>query len=79
MLRRKGVKIKVVIDGMCCDKCAKRAENTLTAVHGVVSADVKFSKGYGILRCTEEPSEDEIKVALDGVGFTLTSVEKIEQ
>ena len=34
----------ITIDGMCCERCAKRAENALSAVSNVVSVDVKLKK-----------------------------------
>ncbi|MCD8205453.1 MAG: heavy-metal-associated domain-containing protein [Clostridia bacterium] len=78
MLRRKGVKFKIVIADMCCDKCAKRAEKALSAVKGVVSADVRYSAGFGVIRCFEAPSEEEIKSAVEEAGFSVTSIETME-
>ena len=64
----------VTIEGMCCERCAKRAENALGAVSGVVSADVKLKKKLAVIRSREEVSNEEITKAVESVGFTVASI-----
>ena len=64
----------VSIEGMCCERCAKRVENALSAVSGVVSADVKLKKKIAVIRSREEVSDDEINKAVTEVGFTVASI-----
>ena len=64
----------VNIEGMCCERCAKRVENALSAVSCVVSADVKLKKKLAIIRSREEVSDEEITKAVTGVGFTVASI-----
>lgn len=64
----------VNIEGMCCERCAKRVEDALSAVSGVVSADVKLKKKLAVVRSREEVSDEEIKTAVTGVGFTVASI-----
>lgn len=69
------MKTIVNIQGMCCEHCAKRVENALSAVHGVVSADVKLKKNLAVMRSREALSEDEITKAVADAGYSVTSIE----
>ncbi|MCD8373344.1 MAG: cation transporter [Clostridia bacterium] len=69
------MKTIVTIEGMCCEKCAKRAENALSLVKGVVNCDVKFKKNMAVIRSREPISEEEIRKAVTDTGFTVTGVE----
>ncbi|MCD8041364.1 MAG: heavy-metal-associated domain-containing protein [Clostridia bacterium] len=68
------MKTIITIEGMCCDKCAKRAENALSAVKGVVNCDVKFKKNAAVIRSREPVSEEEIKKVISDAGFTVTEI-----
>lgn len=65
----------VHIDGMCCEHCAKRVENSLSAVTGVVSADVKLKKKLAIIRSAEEISDEVITKTVTDAGYTVTGIE----
>lgn len=65
----------VYIDGMCCEHCSKRVENALSAVTGVVSADVKLKKKLAVVRSREEVSDEEIKRVVTEAGYSVTSIE----
>lgn len=62
------------IEGMCCERCAKRVENALGAVSGVVSADVKLKKNMAVIRSREEVDDEELKSAVTNAGFTVSSI-----
>ena len=64
----------VNIEGMCCERCAKRVEGVLSAVPRVVSADVKLKKKLAVIRSREEVSNEEITKAVTDVGFTVASI-----
>ena len=64
----------VNIEGMCCERCAKRVENVLSAVSGVVSADVKLKKKIAIIRSREEVSDEDLNKAVTDAGFTVSSI-----
>ncbi len=64
------------IEGMCCEHCAKRVENALSAVSGVVSADVKLKKKLAVIRSREEISEEEINALITDAGYKILSIEK---
>lgn len=65
----------VTIEGMCCEHCAKRVEDKLSAVSGVVSVDVKLKKKVAVIRSREEISDDEIKNQITEAGYTVVSIE----
>ena len=69
------MKTIVNVEGMCCEHCAKRVENALSAVHGVVSADVKLKKNIAVLRSRELLSEEEIKNVVTEAGYKVTAIE----
>ena len=69
------MKTIVNIEGMCCDHCAKRVENALSAVSGVVSADVKLKKNVAVIRSREEVSADEITKVVSDAGYTVKAIE----
>ena len=64
----------ITVEGMCCERCAKRVEDALSAVTGVVSADVKLKKNLAIVRSRNEISDGEIKSVIEGAGFKITQI-----
>lgn len=65
----------VYIDGMCCEHCAKRVENALSAIGGVVSADVKLKKNLAVVRSREEIADGDITRVITDAGYTVKSIE----
>ena len=65
----------VNIEGMCCERCAKRVENLLAAVPKVVSVDVKLKKKIAIIRSREEVDNEELYRAVENAGFKILSIE----
>ena len=63
------------IEGMCCEHCAKRVENALSAVSGVVSADGKLKKKTAVVRSREEIDEAEISKVISEAGYTVTAID----
>ena len=68
------MKTIITVEGMCCEHCAKRVENVLSAIAGVVSADVKLKKNIAVVRSREEISQDEIKSVIEGSGYKVTQI-----
>ena len=65
----------ISIEGMCCEHCANRVEKALSAVHNVVSCDVKLKKNCAVVRSREEVSDDEIKQVVEDAGYKVTGIE----
>ncbi len=71
-----GIMKKIVnIEGMCCDHCAARVEKALSAISGVVSADVKLKKNIAVIRSREDVPDDEIKRVVEDAGYKVTGIE----
>ena len=70
------MKTIVTIDGMCCEHCAKRVEEKLSAAKNVISVDVKFKKKIAVIRHREEVSAEEIKQIVTDAGYTFVSLEQ---
>lgn len=64
----------VSVDGMCCDHCAARVEKALSAISGVISADVKLKKKVAVVRSREQISDEEIKKVIEEAGYTVTAI-----
>ncbi|MDE7163770.1 MAG: heavy metal translocating P-type ATPase [Clostridia bacterium] len=64
----------ITVEGMCCDHCAARVEKALSAVSGVVSADVKLKKNLAVVRSREEISDEEIKKVIEDAGYKVTDI-----
>lgn len=69
------MKTIVNIDGMCCEHCAKRVQDKLSAVKNAVSVDVKLKKKIAVIRSREQLSEEEIKSLVTDAGYTVLSIE----
>lgn len=65
----------VYVDGMCCERCAKRVEDMLSTAKNVVSVDVKFKKNLAVIRSREQVSDDEIKALIAEAGFAVKGIE----
>ena len=63
--KKKTVVLK--IGGMHCEKCAAKVEKALGAL-GHASVDLKL--GRATLTCPEKVTSDEIKTAVEAVGFS---------
>lgn len=70
------MKTIVSIEGMCCEHCAKRVEDKLSAAKNVISVDVKFKKKIAVIHSREEVSKDEIKQIITDAGYTFVSAEQ---
>lgn len=64
----------ITVEGMCCAHCAKRVENALSAVTGVVSADVKLKKSLAVVRSREAVDDGKIREVIEGAGFKVTQI-----
>ena len=70
-----GMKKIVSIEGMCCEHCAARVEKALSAVHNVVSCDVKLKKNCAVVRSREPVSDEDIKKVVEDAGYKVTGIE----
>ena len=69
------MKTVVNIEGMCCEHCAKRVEDKLSAAKNVVSVSVKLKKNMAVIRSREQVSNDAIVSLVTDAGYKVTSIE----
>ena len=69
------MKTIVSIEGMCCEHCAKRVGEKLSAAKNAVSVDVKFKKNIAVIRSREEVSKDEITSLVEEAGYKVVGIE----
>ena len=62
------------IDGMTCSNCSRRVENALNKMDGVW-AKVNLGAHKATVRLKQEPDEAALRAAVQGVGYTVVSVQ----
>lgn len=68
-------KIKLSIEGMHCASCATNVERSLKSVKGVDSVVVNVITKKGFVEAAEHVSDDELKKAVERVGYKVKAVE----
>ena len=68
------VETKIVdIEGMTCGHCKARVEQALDTIDGA-AAEVNLHRNHAVIKMTREVSDDEIRRALAGSGYTITGI-----
>ncbi len=63
------------IEGMSCGHCSSRVKAALEGISGVESAEVSHEKGLAKLTLASGISDDTLKSAVEGAGYTVISIE----
>ena len=72
------MKMKLNIEGMSCEHCVMRVENTLDALDGVRDAKVDLEGKFAMIHVDGEVPEATIKNAITDAGYELISMEQIK-
>ena len=59
-------------EGMCCKRCAQRAERKLCLLDGVSAAKANFKRGLIFVETTLP--DEALKACVEAAGFTVTAV-----
>lgn len=62
--------IAVEIEGMSCDHCVRAVKNAVSAVAGVVGAEVRV--GHADVKAGDEVSPDAVIAAIEEEGYRVT-------
>ncbi len=62
----------IEVDGMCCERCASRAEKKLRILDGVTGAKANFKKGIIFVE-TDLPDET-LAACVTDAGFTVKEI-----
>ena len=65
---------KLQIEGMSCVNCQNRIENALNGM-AQVNAKASFKKGEAIVKLGADIPEDELREAVEKLGYKVTSIE----
>ena len=67
--------VTMKIQGMMCPHCEARVRDTLSAIDGVISADVSHSEDRATLVIEDSLSTEVLTSAVEGAGYKVISVE----
>ena len=65
---------KLQIEGMSCANCQNRIENALNGM-AQVNAKASFKKGEAIVKLGADIPEEELREAVEKLGYKVTSIE----
>ncbi len=69
------MKKTVFIEGMSCNHCKMRVENTLKEMEGIKAAAVNLESKLAEVELTSEVSNEDIIQAIDDIGFDVVKIE----
>jgi copper chaperone len=69
------MKKKVLIEGMSCGHCVNHVKEALSEFNGVTNVDVNLDGKYAILEATGEVKDEELKTAINEVGYKVIGIE----
>ena len=70
-----GKKIKIGINGMSCNHCAKRVEEGLGKMDGIKSVKVNLDEKYVLITYKDELSLDKVKNEIEELGYEFIGVQ----
>ncbi len=62
----------IEVEGMCCKRCAERAEKKLMLLDGVSGAKANFKKGIIFVEC--EITDEALAACVTDAGFTVKEI-----
>lgn len=62
----------IQVEGMCCKRCAERAEKKLLLLGGVTGAKANFKKG--VIFVESELSDEALSSCVTEAGFTVREI-----
>lgn len=74
---RKGKKIFVQIEGMSCQHCAKKVEETLLSILNVKSVKVNLEKKTAAITTMGAVDKNEIKMKIENLDYIVKEIEEV--
>lgn len=69
------MKKRLIVEGMHCENCVKGLRAVLTEdVEGINVENIDLSGGYADVDVSDSVSDDELKSAVEELGFTLKEI-----
>lgn len=66
---------KIYIEGMSCQHCVKRVENSLMGIDGVLSVKVDLIGKLAEVELSRDVKDDEFVRAIDDAGYEVVKIE----
>lgn len=68
------MKKTIAIEGMNCGHCTAAVEKALRATAGVNDVSVDLAAKQAVVDAADSVSDDQLKAAVTGAGFTVTDI-----
>lgn len=65
----------LLVQGMMCMHCEKAVREALTAISGVVSAEVSHEKGTAIVTHDGSVADETLRAAVEAKDYKVTGIE----
>jgi len=69
--------IRILLDGLTCAGCVRRAEAALSALDGVTRAEVNLADGSARIEAADPVALRDIAAALDRAGYPMRQAETV--
>jgi copper chaperone CopZ len=71
------MKKKILVEGMKCDNCAKHVREALTALEGIISADVNLENKSVVIETSSNVSNEDIILTVNNEKHKVVSIEEL--
>ncbi|SHJ92551.1 copper ion binding protein [Clostridium cavendishii DSM 21758] len=71
------MKKKILIEGMSCGHCVNHVKEALIELNGVTNVEVDLASKSAIIEATKDIKDEDIKFAIDDVGYDVINIEAI--
>lgn len=68
------MEMKVIVEGMQCNNCAKHVKEALINVQGITYAEVNVEDKSVVIRSNSFVSEEAIKAAINGEKYKVIEI-----
>ena len=69
------MKKTIVVDDLCCQRCADQMAVKIALLDGIHKAKVSYKKNRIFIDASETVTDEAIKSVFDGTGMTVLSIE----
>lgn len=66
----------ILIEGMHCNHCTGRVNDTLASLPGVEKVKVDLKKKNAVIKCNDQLSNDTIKNSITKLGFEVLEIKE---
>jgi copper chaperone len=71
------MKKKILVEGMKCNNCANHVREALTALEGIISADVNLENKSVVIEISRNVSNEDITFAINNEKHNVVLIEEL--